>query len=431
MQEVFMKKIENFFLALLSFSIIMFCLSSCSNGSDDSRSAANNISATATSEGIRVVVNVPADCTVADISRATEDTDSSYVSWFTRENSKGTVTAIDYFVDKDTTYYYKVKFYNSNWEQKSKSESVKITSTVTGKMPPSLTNSPTITYNTSDKTFNFSIKPEFANITSSIAGFQNVTYELAYKCNVDYAWEVICKFEPDATTTQAIYNWIVSKHTGHNFTFTGFIIKFKNENGNEWYQFRIGRDCNAQLFLLENQSTVSVSGKTYKCIAEYRTFNDQSENYSTFDYQSAEKNGNVINALRKKNGAVVNTYVITKISNNNYSLKIDGADAVPVTGPFEGENVPENAKTINHIWFEQSDIQFKADGTITTNEGTQTWKVNDDGSVSIYAGTVQVVKLTSSDNYETIENVSTMVERTNNGQTEKVAGSQRQVWKKQ
>ena len=232
---------------------IALAFAACANNSDNSAAllllaagsggGSQKGSATETTEGIKITFSLPANCPIVDFKRSSgADTPSDYRTFFYKTNSSGnSVSAIDLFAEAGATYYYKAAFANSNWEVQSYSEAVKITATATGKIAPSLTNNPTITYNQESKKFTFSEAPTFA--MPSLSGFGNLKYEICYKCLEDNDWSSACSFSFGELETNAIYDGVLSKHSGHRLSYTGIGLKLANENESEWYQFRIGESC--------------------------------------------------------------------------------------------------------------------------------------------------------------------------------------------
>ena len=242
---------------LIHLLVLLFIATGCSNstgsgGGSDSGGVKGSVdegtqtvSASTVEKGIKVTVDVPEGCPILYFNRIKKGSEYREC-WYCVENAKaGAYTAIDYFVEEDTTYTYSVDFYDTNWKFKETSKSIEATSSEKGFDLPATTNKAKATYNSDTKKLSFSTKPTFSYTKSPVDGYPTLKIELLYKC-AENAYQCICEYPLGGTQTGEIYDYIFERYKGKTITFFCIRYKFKSADGKSSYEFDIGHDAEIQ-----------------------------------------------------------------------------------------------------------------------------------------------------------------------------------------
>lgn len=154
-----------------------------------------------------------------------------------------------------------------------------------------------------------------------------------------------------------------------------------------------------------NSVEKALSGNTYTATKAIYTYNSEYRHYTEYDYEELSISNDVVTLVRKKNENTLHTYIISKKDDSTYSLKTDDAEAVDVTGPYEGEDVSDNAKIVsNAFFFDHAKITFNSNFEVTVAEESCSWKVKSSTEVVLdsteASSPYNEVVITSDDNFK-------------------------------
>lgn len=155
----------------------------------------------------------------------------------------------------------------------------------------------------------------------------------------------------------------------------------------------------------ENSVEEALSGNTYTATKAIFTYNSKYRHYDEYDYEELSISNDVVTLVRKKNGDTLHTYIISKKDDSTYSLKTDDAEAVDVTGPYEGEDVSDDAKIVsNAFFFDHAKITFNSNFEATLDGESGSWKVKSSTEVVLVStegsSPYDEVVITSDDNFK-------------------------------
>jgi len=358
----------------VAFTFILFGLLcfGCSNAANDAGGENKNISASQVDGGISVTVDVPEGMPILEFYR-TKKGEGYRDNWYTIENaiSGQTISVIDYYCEADSNYTYWVQYLNKDWVYQKSSDEIEITSSKKGFTPPSVSNSPKATFNSETNKLDFSVIPEFANIQSQITGYQKVKYEFLYQCENDSKWECICEFNKGDSSTKPLYDWILTRHSGHKLKYHSFKVRFVSDDGKSNYGFNIGKEAAISDFVIPGITPLDLT----KCIpvaenlkekilgAETGRWEDSGESgpearFNVFD--SAINNG-IIQIHRTHYMYKETSAGLAKYSdNNNACINVDDNWSYNVsTGVImNGANVHDHLYYINEKYY-SADLDFK------------------------------------------------------------------------
>ena len=367
----------------VAFTFILFGLLcfGCSNAANDAGGENKNISASQVDGGISVTVDVPEGMPILEFYR-TKKGEGYRDNWYTIENaiSGQTISVIDYYCEADSNYTYWVQYLNKDWVYQKSSDEIEITSSKKGFTPPSVSNSPKATFNSETNKLDFSVIPEFANIQSQITGYQKVKYEFLYQCENDSKWECICEFNKGDSSTKPLYDWILTRHSGHKLKYHSFKVRFVSDDGKSNYGFNIGKEAAI--------GDIDFGAVVYTCICGCNTSTGIQKQTVDFIFNndktfSVVMDGSVgttgtYTGNPAANGRVVATVLNTVADDDdytNYSFSIDISD-----GRFLVDGMGEfvTSKTFTAVYYYYSmasggketedNIAFFSDGTFSVYE---------------------------------------------------------------
>lgn len=246
-----------FFISIL---VSIFFAAGCNNGSAPAEDP-KPISGKAASEGNVITVQVPENVAIVEIVRQPDNSNELSGTWFTKTNAtKGSITATDYFVNAGTSYTYYASFLKSDWTEISKTQSITVKASANGKTPPSLTNTPVITYDSASTKLNFTTQPAFSNVESPLTNFAFKRFEVCYKCE-DCNRYVSWTYSQGSSQSNSIGNWLNNTHSCHTLKYWCLIVKFGSDNDNpdnpkEYYSFNLGMNLSIAKIQLFNAAEV-------------------------------------------------------------------------------------------------------------------------------------------------------------------------------
>ncbi len=331
-----------FFISIL-FSI--FFAAGCNNGSAPAEDP-KPISGKAASEGNVITVQVPENVAIVEIVRQPDNSNELSGTWFTKTNAtKGSITATDYFVNAGTSYTYYASFLKSDWTEISKTQSITVKASANGKTPPSLTNTPVITYDSASTKLNFTTQPAFSNVESPLTNFAFKRFEVCYKCE-DCNRYVTWTYSQGSSQSNSIGNWLNNTHSCHTLKYWCLIVKFGSDNDNpenpkEYYSFNLGRNlsiASIQLFNAAEVENLTIDDLKNKTINQDAS--DDSDPAHRKDIQFDPSQTSPTQLLGKSKNQAEDTYTSVNISfapasgSTPSKLTEDYGSQHPHTNPF-------------------------------------------------------------------------------------------------
>lgn len=223
-----------------------------------------NITAVSASNGIVITVTVPDGCQQAFFYRqkveSSRNRSTTWLQgntdnlgdWYAALVEPGTISVIDYFVEKDATYKYWVSCWPLNMSYHKTSKKIKATSTVEGMTPPTLKNVPVGSYESNSQKLLFTTKPEFLNNQSNIPGYEYVKHW--FFCESKDSWHTIAlPYTPGKSETDTPDSYLWPDHT---YKYKSIQISYQNEDRDGFYHFYMGQNARIPDFTVTESESV-------------------------------------------------------------------------------------------------------------------------------------------------------------------------------
>lgn len=192
------------------------------------------MTATPAEEGIVLSFAVPEGTSVIEVKKI-EENGYEHTLWTDTDARTETISLTDYFVKKDESYSYFVKFLDKGWQQLCSTYKVSAKALKTSLEAPSIANNPAATYNAATGAFEFSVRPESTIKESNIEGYGDAICMITYTNYLD-VWS-------EENGNDKIPDWVQESSAGKTYSFLRFLIKFRNTvRTSQSYEFEVKGD---------------------------------------------------------------------------------------------------------------------------------------------------------------------------------------------
>ena len=298
-----------------------------SEGSGHSEEPADEeiLTATPVSNGIKLTFKIPDGYDYFSFYRIKEGGNNPSCWYYYQQmddETTGSLSVIDYFVEKDATYTYYVAYENLYTSSRKSSSRISAKASVTGFAYPSITNQPVGAFDSSSGKIKFTTKPVFsinANLLSELqaSGFGSPVFNL-FCCSTDDSY---CYFNYNIDAEETSRYKINSDVFGKTFKYQALQAEFNKSTMNAFagYVFEIEQNIQIPDFVLTKTEMITVNTSDYKATVDY--INSEYDIYRGFKtFADSKLDGivhitNTINPLNTQNNGVKTNGVMGCIFN--------------------------------------------------------------------------------------------------------------------